>query len=149
MMEDWFETNAKIVEKNATEEAKRTYWEQHMRKEEAKHLAEKQQRMRTDNLKQSDFLKNLVATKEVIEKQTTSAVTINWPKTTVQSPRWLKRLNTNINTAVGNLQNHNNHHPLWAIPNLAVGEKTTSTSGINNSRPNIIESLDSDNDDEG
>ena len=77
MMEDWFETNAKIVEKNATEEAKRTYWEQHMRKEEAKHLAEKQQRMRTDNLKQSDFLKNLVATKEVIEKQTTSAVTIN------------------------------------------------------------------------
>ena len=67
----------------------------------------------------------------------------------MQSPRWLKRLNTNINTAVGNLQNHNNHHPLWAIPNLAVGEKTTSstTNGINNSsRPNIIESLDSDND---
>lgn len=63
MMEELIAENDKIVAKVASESAKITYWNQHMRKEEAKHAME--QKIRTDTLQQSDFLADIVARKEV------------------------------------------------------------------------------------
>lgn len=67
MMEQLMAENDKIVAKAATESAKSTYWDQHMRKEEAKHA--KEQQLRTDTLQQSDFLADIVARKAVESQQ--------------------------------------------------------------------------------
>jgi len=70
MMEEQMAENDKIVAKVATEVAKVSYWDQHMKKEEAKHAKEIQ--VRTDTLQQSDFLADIVARKEVENRHLSS-----------------------------------------------------------------------------
>ena len=131
MMEDWMATNEQIVTRNAAESAKSEYWDQHMRKEEAK-FAKEQEQLRTDNLKQSDFLKSLVTnTKNPLEGLQ-------------NQPIW-KRLGNSMSNLGKGVKTQ--QHP-WASPiSSNGGGKNLVSSSPLASTATLIPNLDDDEDD--